>query len=157
MKEEKWARPWTYRLLVISVPLFMLLYVAAALVPGKERYLLYAWFVFPRVPANAETTYEAYVLSAHGIRVYERLESSTYVLRDEARNTPEYRRRVRAIGLFLTEGRIEESERERSGLESLVRARPLTYEIQEVIYSPIEKFLHGNIIATTSIGVYTVR
>jgi hypothetical protein len=160
---EEHAASRGYRMLVAIAPVFIALYTAAVLILPhigftKEQYLVYSWFVFPQVPSHTQVSYEAYIISVNGIPKHgERLESSGAFLHDELRNIPDYRRRIRFIGEMMSRRSLTEAEAPRHELESLALARPLTYEIVSVTYNPIERFLRGTVIATSSIGVYTVQ
>ncbi len=159
-------RPDTwYRIRVAAIPVFVAAYIAIAGMPallragsGEEKYLFYHWFVFTDVPSREQTTYEAFVTRAEGkpLEPAVRMESADVLFFDELRNKPEYNRRIRMLGAQLADG-SPEANRARETLEAYIIARPLTYEIREIRYNPIDRLLTGAIISEKTITSFTVN
>jgi hypothetical protein len=81
------------------------------------------------------------------------IEDADVLLADEWRNRPEYQRLVNVLGSRLT----REPDASREALEKLINVRPLTYDIREVRYNPIARFLTGAVISEKVLGSFIVH
>lgn len=147
---------------VYAVPLFAAAYFCIAGLPSllhignsEEKYLLYHFFVFTEVPAREQTAFAVYVTHLRG-RLVEpvRIEDAGVLIADELRNRPEYQRLINVLGWQLQGGAAEATQDE---FESLISVRPLSYEVREVRYNPIDRFLAGEHISERTIGTFTVE
>jgi hypothetical protein len=152
---------FAYRIRVWAVPLFAALYCMVAGVPallhlgsGEEKYLAYHFFVFTEVPAREQTAYAVYVTAIKGNPVKAiPIEDAGVLLADEWRNRPEYQRRINALGREVASG----AGGSRGDFEALITVRPLTYEIREIRYNPIDHYGTGAVISETTLESFTVR
>lgn len=150
-----------YRILVASVPVFIVTYfLLAGFQPlfgfgsGAEKYLLYHWYVFTYVPSHEEVTYDAFVIERAGKPIAPvPLTDSDDLLFDEWRNRPYYTERIRRLGDAIVR-QSERVESDRAAIEHHVTHGPITYEVREIRYDPIRKFFAGDILSARTVATF---
>jgi len=153
-----------YRVLVASIPSFIVGYFLIAAVPalfgigsGSEKYLFYHWLVFTYVPSREEIDYEAQLVSLQGKAVAPSpLIDAHVLLSDTERNRPFYVGEFRGLGSLLAASSTEVSA-DRRRIEAYITKRPLIYEVVETRYNPIDHFLHGTVLSRRVLGVFEVQ
>lgn len=155
------ASDMRYRMLVAAVPAFISIYfLVAGLQPllhlgaGSEKYLFYHWYVFTYVPSREEITYDAVVTERGGKPVDPvALVDSGNFLFDAWRNRPYYTERIRQLGEAVA-SQSEHVGANRKTIEQYVIAGPVTYEVREIRYDPIRRYLAGEIHSSRTIGTF---
>jgi len=157
------SHTFTYRIRVWAIPSFIVLYFCIAGIPalfylgsGGEKYLAYHFFVFTEVPSREQVTYAVYVTGVKGETIKPvQIQDADTLLADEWRNRPEYARRIEEFGRELS--REVRGGDAQHAFEDLITVRPLSYEIREIRYNPIKRYLAGEIISERVIGSFTVK
>jgi|GEM_PF-3489388 len=152
-----------YRIRIWAVPLFCAAYFSVAGVPalvhlgsGEEKYLFYHFFVFTEVPSREQVGYAVYVTVAGGKKITPTAIADAGVLRaDDWHNRPEYQRRTNALGREVAAGNLAGVARE--AFEDMLTVRSLTYEVREVRYDPIARYLTGEVHSEKNIATFTIE
>lgn len=119
---------------------------------GREPYFFFSWFVFSRVPSEAQIGYDVRLLSADG-KDLEKPASllelrGTYSV--EGINAPEYRRR---FGIFSRTYGDPRSQDKRL-IDALIVAESARYEFVRQSFNPVERWKTGAIATTTVLGTF---
>lgn len=150
-----------YQQLQQCVIIFLVLYAAIGLgarflsTETEDVYPFFSWFLFERVPPRVQTDMEVLVHAVGKDPFPSPLPFREVVaLHNPARSKAWYYTTIQQLGNALEKKRADEAALLRKTFEETFIHKPVTYEVVQQTYNPIDRFLYHRIIEQRSLGVF---